>query len=342
MEETLGKRIVSNRKRVGLTQDKLAEALGITAQAVSKWENDQSCPDISMLPALASIFGISVDALLGLAEPKNETATDTEILEVTIPGAAEENPAAGKSHWEFRWDGGRKPRVWFAVWVLLMGALMLFNYINYGLATFWEMAWPSALMLFGLAGLYPKFSFFRLGCALLGTYTLLGNMHITNWFLNVQIIWIIAVFLFGLSLLVDALRKPKGSRFTIIQNGKHIGKSATSCDLGTDSFDTSVSFGDDSYRIDLPLLRRGEASVSFGECTVDLSGVEALAPDCRVEADCSFGELIIRIPRRFRAELTRSSSFGSIEVSGHPAADAQSVLHLDACASFGQISIVYI
>ena len=42
MEETLGKRIIANRKRLGMTQDKLAEQLGITAQAVSKWENDQS------------------------------------------------------------------------------------------------------------------------------------------------------------------------------------------------------------------------------------------------------------------------------------------------------------
>ncbi len=50
MEETLGKRISAGRKRLGMTQDKLAETLGVTAQAVSKWENDQSCPDISMLP----------------------------------------------------------------------------------------------------------------------------------------------------------------------------------------------------------------------------------------------------------------------------------------------------
>ena len=70
--------------------------------------------------------------------------------------------------------------------------------------------------------------------------------------------------------------------------------------------------------------------------------MEALAPGCRVEADCSFGELVIRIPRRFRAELTRSASFGSIEVSGHPDAQAQGVLYLDACASFGQISVIYI
>ena len=42
MEETLGKRIVQNRKRLGLTQDALAERLGVTAQAVSKWENEYS------------------------------------------------------------------------------------------------------------------------------------------------------------------------------------------------------------------------------------------------------------------------------------------------------------
>ena len=42
MEETMGKRIAANRKRLGLTQDGLAEKLGITAQAVSKWENEVS------------------------------------------------------------------------------------------------------------------------------------------------------------------------------------------------------------------------------------------------------------------------------------------------------------
>ena len=64
MEQTLGKRIVDNRKRLKLTQDQLAEKLGVTAQAVSKWENDQSCPDITILPKLADIFGISTDELL--------------------------------------------------------------------------------------------------------------------------------------------------------------------------------------------------------------------------------------------------------------------------------------
>ena len=64
MNETLGKRIAQYRKEKGLRQDDLAEMLGVSPQAVSKWENDQTCPDISLLPQLASILGVTVDELL--------------------------------------------------------------------------------------------------------------------------------------------------------------------------------------------------------------------------------------------------------------------------------------
>lgn len=60
----IGKRIAALRREKGFTQDELAEKLGVTPQAVSKWENDQTCPDISLLPQLAKILGISVDELL--------------------------------------------------------------------------------------------------------------------------------------------------------------------------------------------------------------------------------------------------------------------------------------
>ena len=64
MKKTLGKRISEQRKIKGLKQEDLAEKLNISAQAVSKWENDQSCPDISILPELSKILGISIDELL--------------------------------------------------------------------------------------------------------------------------------------------------------------------------------------------------------------------------------------------------------------------------------------
>ena len=53
------------RKKQGLTQEELAQRLGVTNQSVSKWESAQCCPDISLLPKLADIFGISIDELFG-------------------------------------------------------------------------------------------------------------------------------------------------------------------------------------------------------------------------------------------------------------------------------------
>ena len=61
---TIGKRIAEYRKKKNLKQDELAEMLGVSAQAVSKWENDLSCPDISLLPELSKIFGVSIDEIV--------------------------------------------------------------------------------------------------------------------------------------------------------------------------------------------------------------------------------------------------------------------------------------
>ena len=64
MEKSLGKRIAEYRREKGLKQEELADALGISAQAVSKWENDVSCPDILLLVDLAEQLGVTVDELL--------------------------------------------------------------------------------------------------------------------------------------------------------------------------------------------------------------------------------------------------------------------------------------
>jgi DNA-binding XRE family transcriptional regulator len=64
MINTLGSRIAEYKKAKGITQDQLAEHMGVSSQAVSKWENDLSCPDIALLPRLADYFGITIDKLL--------------------------------------------------------------------------------------------------------------------------------------------------------------------------------------------------------------------------------------------------------------------------------------
>ena len=64
MNESIGNRISKYRKEKGLTQEELAAKLGVSSQAVSKWENDASCPDIALLAQLCKILGISTDELL--------------------------------------------------------------------------------------------------------------------------------------------------------------------------------------------------------------------------------------------------------------------------------------
>jgi len=62
---TIGNVIAENRKQRGMTQEALAQKLGVTNQAVSKWELDQACPDIQLLSVLADTFGITIDELFG-------------------------------------------------------------------------------------------------------------------------------------------------------------------------------------------------------------------------------------------------------------------------------------
>ena len=78
MDMTLGKRIAALRKEKELKQDVLAAALGVSPQAVSKWENDQTCPDISLLPKLAELLEVSVDELL--SGKKEELAVTAKVL----------------------------------------------------------------------------------------------------------------------------------------------------------------------------------------------------------------------------------------------------------------------
>ena len=342
MEQTLGKRIIEHRKALGLTQDQLAEKLGVTAQAVSKWENDQSCPDITMLPKLAEIFGTTTDALLGRqAQPVHQA-------EVVSDSEEDENEGIHlqKGNWEFRWDSGRRHALFFALFVLLVGGLLLTSRLLVWDVSFWEILWPSALMMFGLQGVFRKFSFSGIGCTLFGGYFLLENLGITQLNLAGELIFPILIVIFGLSLLADALRKPKKPKFRILHNGKSVGSGDknTKSTFTTDvhSFECSLSFGENTHYIELPLLQQGDISCSFGELTVDLSGCEEVFRNCRIDANCSFGELILLVPRRFRVEPDSSTAFASLEIVGQPDPEPKGVIRLDANISFGEITVKYI
>lgn len=74
---TLGSRIATLRKSKGYTQEEFSDMLGISPQAVSKWENDLSCPDIMLIPQIAQILGISSDELLTGNKAKIESSENT-------------------------------------------------------------------------------------------------------------------------------------------------------------------------------------------------------------------------------------------------------------------------
>ena len=67
MKEQLARNISIYRKEKRLTQEELAQILGVSFQAISKWENAQTMPDISLLPLLSKTLEVSIDKLLGYA-----------------------------------------------------------------------------------------------------------------------------------------------------------------------------------------------------------------------------------------------------------------------------------
>ena len=92
--ESLGRRIARLRLEYGMTQERLAMKMGVTAQAVSKWENDLSAPDIALLPELARTLGVTVDELL-------EGRKNQEIVPVEPEPEPEPEPSCA---------GGSKPK----------------------------------------------------------------------------------------------------------------------------------------------------------------------------------------------------------------------------------------
>lgn len=86
-KETMGKMIAAKRRELGMTQLELAEKMGVTDKAVSKWERDLSCPDVNSLPKLADIFDISVDELMRIktgSEQSEGTKPVREIVDTVL------------------------------------------------------------------------------------------------------------------------------------------------------------------------------------------------------------------------------------------------------------------
>lgn len=93
----LNENIAKLRKEKGITQEELAVAVGVTNQTVSKWESGRCCPNIDLLPSLASYFEISIDELMGHEPVEKEVIVNSETKSSTdesSPFMDEEYPNA--------------------------------------------------------------------------------------------------------------------------------------------------------------------------------------------------------------------------------------------------------
>lgn len=348
MESTLGKRIAAHRKRLGLTQEQLADKLSITAQAVSKWENDQSCPDISVLPLLADIFGVSTDELLGrnltpvpVGSAENNCGDD-DLDDVDDDfDDDDEGNETHSFHKEFnvnieRNSKGKLTLFGTAAWFLTVGVLFLLAKLLSWDCSFWDILWPSFLLIFGIFGMISNVGLFNVACTAVGAFFLINNIAPLPIELDKGILWAVIIIVCGLMLLLDAVRKKRRKVLYNNTTPSHEYRVA-------DGFlKCSNSFGEENQIVVTDRLTGGRISNSFGSYTVDLSEVEEISDGCAIEASCSFGELELRVPKRYAVTHKSSTSFASFDVEGHPNEIPEGVIHLKASVSFGEITVKYI
>lgn len=325
MEETLGRRIAANRKKLGMTQEILAEQLGVTAQAVSKWENDQSCPDIAMLPKLSSIFGVSIDILLGVKQEKKEGV----------------EPVLSREQCNSNVELRKETTLGVALWLLMTGAIMMVMEVFPG-GTFhmplWKVAGLSALTIFGLFGIYPRFNLFRLGCGLWGGYCLYCGILHPAIYLNIRLWTSALLVILGASLLLDRIR------------GKHTFAGCLTVDTARKnvfeyqgrSFLCTTVFGDERRGVYLAELEGGEANVVFGNLGIDICDCSSVTENCCIVLRCAFGTLTLCVPRNIRLQCVNKNMFADVQEIGQPDGEAVQTIRLENNVCFGQIRIRYI
>lgn len=336
---TIGGRIKYHRKRLGLTQEQLAERMGVSAQAVSKWENDLSCPDISILPQLADVFGITVDELLG-------KQTDAPVHDAEVVG--EKNREDDCSHgFELNLSGFKYKRyggILFALYILSVGALLLVNNLCALDVSWWTIVWTTAVVYIGLGGLCSGFSLLSVCLSLGGLYFLLSAFNIIRLSVGWGVVLPACLLLWGVSLLIDVFFG-KHRRFRKGRKGEKWGvKSVKTHEFRIDDgfVHCDLSFGERREAVAVELLRGGNIDTCFGEFRIDFSACAAVAPDCCIHVDNSFGSLTLLIPDKFAVQTDSDESFGAVQIKGAPSLAPQGTIRLDADISFGSLIIQYI
>ena len=330
-KETIGKRISDLRKSKGMTQEQLAQRVGVTAQAVSKWENDLSCPDISILPQLAEALGVTTDELLGRA-PIQPYETEAK--------------AGGKHHVSVRLKLNKAEKVIFALLLMAIGMVFLLNALHViqlgeGI-TFWSVLWPFLVACMGILACRSELNPVSIGLFLFGVYMLLFNLHIipAQYRLTWAMAWPAALILIGITILLHFVlpkRNKEGSAIFEVEKGDPV-------------FDCTDEGGfvriDSAFTSQTKRVKAGERFTgakidsSFGSLELDLTQAE-IQDGALIDADVSFGALIVRLPASVGAKTSCKSAFGGCEC---PPGDPNALVRVQITGdvSFGKIEVQYV
>ncbi len=331
-QQTMGKRITALRKEKGMTQEQLAEKVGVSAQAVSKWENDLSCPDISILAALSDALGVSTDELLG-AQPIKPRVV---VVEKGSSDGAAANNAAHHVKSEIK-----RGNVWFALIIILLGVSFLLTKLNVLDVSIWQIVWPAVLIGCGVAWTVNDFSPFALAVALLGLYYLLYNLGGITYELTWGVVWPVLVIVLGLSILLDCVW-PRSRRKKCEDRcyDGHDKVSQYSEEAGFVHYD--CSFGEENRRVTGTRFMGAKVELSFGKSVLDLTQVSEVAPGAVISAEVSFGSFELLVPRSIRVENVSDKAFGSVQTIGAPDSTAQWTVSMNGSVSFGSIILRYV
>lgn len=342
--QTMGKRIAAQRKKKGITQEQLSQRLGVTPQAVSKWENDLSCPDISILPALARELDVSVDALLGQAEPEKQPEKKQYIV-ISKETEGEDDTMKKEKSFSILLNLNNKWGI-LLLSLLLVGAGVLFLLQEFGVVTLasdislWGIIWPLLVFAGGLSSLPSSFNACTVGVTVFGLYKFLYNLGLlpVSWNLTWSMAWPIILILVGLTVLQSALfPEKKHAHKGSVPGGKN--NPVSSCTYQDGILKVECDFGYMSPAPTGPFIG-GNVEVNFGTCQLDLTQCESFAENSTLRGEVNFGELTVIVPSYVKVLLDSESAFGSCSA---PASDENTTctMTVKGESNFGHLQVKY-
>lgn len=339
---TLGKRILYYRKRMGMTQDQLAEQMGVTAQAVSKWEHDLSCPDVTSLPRLAEIFDISTDELLGVVSGRDEP--EDELDDWDEDDDSREAEAGESGFWQ-NFRRFSKRYLWALFLIALGGTYLVAHFLKLN-ADFFDLLWPMMLLFYGFYHVLRRNFTFSALAILGGGYMLLLELGVVeNRYVTWPVVIGLVLVLLGAGFLFSYEYKSKqkkrhhgGHTVTGIVTGRE--KATRVFNSNGGFIQADYAFCSDRIVVNEAEFAGGDVDVAFGSLVVDLRNCTRVCEGCTLKMDVAFGSLVILMPRHLRLDLELDRAGVSCDTSGCPNADAKPVL-LRGDSAFSSLKIQY-